>query len=258
MIGSILRLVVIGIFAVALQGGEKGAPPSPLGKVTKQPVAIVGNWVSSDGSVRLQIVSDTKLLYNGQPFKCRIDGSTIYVADQGQMVPYPYRVSGDYLELTYPEGYAVLFVKEGAAAAAGGAPQQAYPGQGYPQRGYPQGGGSRQQYGGAENALLQGRYCSYSSSGGYGSSSYSSSNWAAFDGRGNFTYGSGGYYSGGGDLYGSEGADGRGTYEVRGNTIVLRYPDGSSDQAFVFYRGAGGRITEVNYGDTLYAPQLCE
>lgn len=250
----VFRMVLTVLLSVSAGMADKNTKSSPLGKAAHKS-EVTGTWVSSDGSVRLEIVSHTKLLYNGQPFSCKIDGNTIYVADQGQMVPYPYRVSGNYLELTYPEGYAVLFMKQ----EAGSAVNPAYPdaGRSRPRQGYPDRGGGRYG-GGAENGLLQGKYCSYSSSGGYGSSSYSSSNWAYFDGRGNFQYGSGGYYSGGGDLYGSEGADGRGTYEVRGNTIILRYPDGSSDRAYVYNRGAGGRITEVKYGDTLYAPQLCD
>ncbi len=263
MMKKLTGILLVVSLGVSMCLAEQGVKSSPLGR-TMQKKNLVGTWVTSDGSVRMKIVSKTKLLFNGQPFECKIDQNTIYVKDQGQMVPYPYRISGNYLELSDPQGYVLVFVRAGSGTvspqpypnAPGGA-RQGYPQQGYPQQSYP-GQGGQQQYGGAQNGLLQGKYCSYSSSGGYGSSSYSSSNWAYFDGRGNFQYGSGGYYSGGGDLYGSEGADGRGTYEVRGNTIILRYPDGSSDQAYVYNRGAGGRITEVKYGDTLYAPQLCE
>ena len=236
--------------AVALgQAAERGGTPSPLAKAAPRD-GLTGTWRSSDGSTVLKILSGTRLLYNGAPFACKIEKSVLYVMDGGEMVPYPYRVAGDRLELLFPEGYRVVFVRaDGAGAGVS------------PGANRPQGDSGRRDgnaRGRAENGLLQGRYCSYSSSGGYGSGSYSSSNWAVFDGRGNFEYGSGGYYSGGGDVYGSEGADGRGTYEVRGDTIILRYPDGSSERAYVHYRGAGGRITEVKYGSTLYAKQLCD
>ncbi len=259
----VMRMVTVlflGLFGFAAENGS-GSPP--VGEVAVQR-NLVGRWISSDGSLRMRIVSDTKLFFNGRSFECKIDRNTIYVKDEGEMVPYPYRIDGNYLELSDPQGYVPVFVRAGSGTASPqpypntpGEIRQGNPRQSYPRQSYP-GEGGRQRYGGAENGLLQGKYCSYSSSGGYGSSSYSSSNWAYFDGQGHFQYGSGGYYSGGGDLYGSEGADGRGTYEVRGNTIILRYSDGSSDRAYVYNRGDGGRITEVKYGDTLYAPQLCE
>ncbi len=245
---SLLLVAWAVSFGYATEKGVKS--PSPLGKATSRN-GLVGTWVSSDGSTELKVVSNTKLLYNNEPFACKIEKNILYVMDEGQMVPYPYRISGNQLELLFPEGYSVVFVKAGSSAAS--VPPATNRQQGYPQQ---RGGGYTR--GSAENGLLQGRYCSYSSSGGYGSSSYSSSNWAVFDGQGNFQYGSGGYYSGGGDVYGSEGADGRGTYEVHGDTIILRYPDGSSEQAYVHYRGSGGRITEVKYGSTLYAKQLCD
>ncbi len=109
----------------------------------------------------------------------------------------------------------------------------------------------------ADTSGLYGTYCSYSgSSGSY--SSYSSSQWAQFDGQGNFTYGSSGSYSGGGDMYHNSGADGQGRYAVQGNTIILQYSDGSSEQAQVYVRQTNGSITEVMYQGTLYAKSLCQ
>jgi len=105
--------------------------------------------------------------------------------------------------------------------------------------------------------LLQGKYCNWSGSSGSGGS-FSSTRWAKFDGRGHFIYGSGSSYSGnGGSMY-NDGADGGGTYEVRGNRIILHYRDGSSDLASVYNRAANGMITEVMYDGALYATALCE
>jgi hypothetical protein len=208
---------------------------------------LVGTWVSEDGSITLKIESPTRLLYDGHPYRCSIDARAIYVADEnGIVTPYLYRTDGKRLELLYPEGGAVLFDRAPPATRKRAAPDA------------PEARNRRRDENGGrstgQNALVEGRYCSYSGSPGGG---YSTTYWAWFDGIGNFRYGSGSYYSGGGDLYGREGEDGRGTYEVRGDTIVLRYLDGSSDRAYVHNRGAGGRITEIRYGDSLYAAQLC-
>ena len=105
--------------------------------------------------------------------------------------------------------------------------------------------------------LLQGKLCNWSSSSG-GGSSFSSTRWARFDGRGRFIYGSGASYSGGnGGMY-NNGADGGGTYEVRGNRIILRYDEGGADIAYVHNRAANGMITEVMFEGRLYAAALCE
>jgi hypothetical protein len=107
-------------------------------------------------------------------------------------------------------------------------------------------------------AALKGAYCTYSgSSNAYGS--YSSSRWAKFDGNGHFSYGSSSAYSGAnGDLHANNGdAEGYGSYEISGNTIILHYSDGSSDSAQVNMRQKNGWITEVYYGTMLYATSLC-
>jgi hypothetical protein len=211
---------------------------------------LAGTWVTSDGSVTLKIESSERLLYNGHPYRCQIDARAIYVMDEnGIVTPYFYRTDGNRLELLYPEGSVVLFERASPSAkkrspdrtdGAVNSPETQKP---ETERG--------------QNRLLRGRYCSFSGSSG-GGSSFSTTYWAWFDGAGRFRYGSGSYYSGGGDLYGNEGEDGRGTYEVRGDTIMLRYPDGSSDRAYVYNRGAGGAITEIKYGNSVYAAQLCE
>lgn len=236
---SLFRILVSLLLVISMMEGDGGAQKR-----------LNGVWMTPDGSVRLEIKSPTLLLYNGEKYRCSIDDRAIYVYDSsGAFVPYFYRTDGTWLELLYPDQSVVMFVKENAVA--GRTPSARVPGDS-PSKG----AGVRGN--GGQNHLLRGKYCTYSSSGMSGSGSYSSTAWAYFDGQGRFQYGSGSYYSGGGDLYGNEGADGQGTYEVQGDVIVLRYPDGSSDRAYVYNRGSGGRITEVKYGSSLYAPQLCE
>ncbi len=105
--------------------------------------------------------------------------------------------------------------------------------------------------------LLRGKLCNWSGSSG-GGSSFSSTRWARFDGRGRFVYGSGSSYSGGnGGMY-NNGAEGGGTYEVRGDRIILRYDEGGVDVAVVHNRAANGMITEVMFEGRLYAAALCE
>lgn len=105
--------------------------------------------------------------------------------------------------------------------------------------------------------LLRGKLCNWSGSSG-GGSSFSSTRWARFDGRGRFVYGSGSSYSGGnGGMY-NDGAEGGGIYEVRGNQIILRYDEGGVDVATVHNRAANGMITEVMFEGRLYAAALCE
>jgi hypothetical protein len=113
--------------------------------------------------------------------------------------------------------------------------------------------------GGAPNQpqLLRGRLCSWSGSSG-GGSSFSTTYWARFDGRGRFVYGSESSYSGGNGSMNNGGAEGGGTYEVRGNRIILRYDEGGVDVAAVHNRAADGRITEVMFEGRLYAAALCE
>jgi hypothetical protein len=105
--------------------------------------------------------------------------------------------------------------------------------------------------------LLQGTLCSWSGSSG-GGSSFSTTRWARFDGRGRFTYGSNSSYSGGnGGMY-NGGAEGGGTYEVRGDRILLHYDEGGTDVAYVYNRAGNGMITEVKFEGRVYAAALCE
>jgi len=192
-----------------------------------------GRWRSEDGTSSLNIVSKSRLVYNGQELSCRIDAKVIYVADDGEIVAYPYRFEGKRLLIAFPQGYTVRFRRiEGRQAPTTASSSQ--------------------------NALLAGTFCTYSGSSG-GGTSYSSNPWVRFDGRNRFSYGTNAYYSGGGDAYATEGgADGGGTYEVRGNSIVLHFSDGTRGMASVHFRQNSGRITEVKYGSAVYAPQLCE
>jgi hypothetical protein len=105
----------------------------------------------------------------------------------------------------------------------------------------------------SQNHLVQGMYCSHS-----GSSGYSRSTRAYFDGQGLFRYSGEAYSSGpSGRAYGSD-AGSRGRYRVQGNQVALVFSDGSSGTARVFERAANGAITAVQYEGTIYARVLCD
>jgi len=108
--------------------------------------------------------------------------------------------------------------------------------------------------------LLQGTVCSYSGqTDSSANTSYSSTDWASFDGRGGFKYGSDSSFSSDAGLYyGGDGDSGNsGTYRIQGDKIQLTFSDGSSDTAYVHYRQDDGSITEVKYEGKLYGASLC-
>ena len=109
--------------------------------------------------------------------------------------------------------------------------------------------------------FVQGKYCFYSGSSSlYGSSMFSRTKWAWFDGAGNFRYGSSTYSSGdAGTVYGgNDDAGNVGRYRVQGNTILLIFPDGSTDQAQITNRAGNGLVTEITNDGELYSPSLCD
>lgn len=228
-----MKVILKIVLFLGLTFWQAVAAPNPL----------LGHWVAQthEGRVQLEIVSEKSLVYDGEVFACTIDAQAIYVEDESGVTPYPYSLSGEGLEIMFPEGVFYTFVRTEKQPMQTTKPQQDD---------------------GAQNYLLQGKYCTYSGSSGSGGS-FSSSNWAWFDGSGSFRYGSGSYYTGygdnSGDLYGNE-RDSRdmGTYTVEGNAITLHLPDGSTTQAQVFERTANGRVTGFQHGKLLYSPTLCD
>jgi hypothetical protein len=115
--------------------------------------------------------------------------------------------------------------------------------------------------GGGMEALLQGPRCAYSSSpdGGY-STLYK----LQFDGQGHFVSGTESSFSGDpGSAYGLSNNPNAGTYRVTGNAkgaeVHLRFPDGSTAVAYVYFVDAdNGRILELQLNGRLYAAGLCQ
>ena len=214
-----------------------------------------GTWrfSSDEGSIDLIFQSENQLYFGGEPANYSLVQNAIRVQDEYYPVDYPFTLKGDTLNLSFPEGYQLDFIKvEGSGQNNIHGSQQ---NQNYNQQ-YGQTQGNQA---GGQEYQLKGKLCCYSGSSS-SSSSYSSTKWAYFDGRGNFQYGSeSSFSSDAGIAYGGENNnENRGTYRVSGNFVHLTYSDGSSDRATIETRLNNGNITVLKYGEELYAKQLCE
>lgn len=112
---------------------------------------------------------------------------------------------------------------------------------------------------------LRGSLCSWS-----GGSTYSSTTRANFDGAGHVSLGgesaiggnltdSGGnevgrYVGGVGNQYDPSST---GTYEIKGDSVIVRWPNGEVTQCTVNMRQPNGAITEVMCGKKLFGSALC-
>lgn len=191
--------------------------------------SLQGQWISEGGEI-LQLDSKRyRLSING-----RIEGEGTYRVENSTLILYnsnntvtrlSIRLEGDTLILRMSNGKRFLFHRRKSASSSTSP---------------------------SPNRRLRGTYCSYS-----GGNGYARSDWATFDGRGNFQYGSSYSNSGGSGNYYNQGAAQKGRYRVEGNTILLFYPDGSSDRATVYRQTSDGTITEIQYGNRLYASSLC-
>lgn len=201
---------------------------------------LAGSWScrTAEGVVPLEFSSRNRLIFNGDAASYTLVPGTIRVQEDNGPVNYQYRFKGDALLITFPQGGQITCMKAGKSAA-------------------PRVTETKAMDRGGQEHLLRGRLCSWSGSRS-GSSSYSSTRWALFDGRGNFTYGSeGSFSSNSGMAAGSRPASG-GIYRVSGKTISFTFQDGSSGTATVHYRQANGTITELMYEGQLYGAALCE
>ena len=210
-----------------------------------------GNWrySSYEGNLDLIFQTENQLIFAGEAANYSLVQGAIRVQDEYYPVDYPYTLQGNTLNLSFPEGYQLAFIRVDAGNVTGTQQDQNVD---------RQSGQAQQNRSGGQEYQLQGKLCSYSGSSTY-SSSYSSTKWAYFDGQGNFQYGSeSSFSSDAGSAYSGDNSGNRGTYRVSGDIVTLIYSDGSSDPAKVYMRQNDGRITELKYGEELYATGLCE
>jgi len=228
-----------------------GTPPtnSPGNAVPSaapaQAAQLEGDWVNANGEL-LQLSRGSYRISDGGKVvdegRYRIEGEFLILSSGGHGdFRLRWSIRGNSLKLQGADGTLYLYSRHaggnGTSSVSPAATQQQVPAT-------------------SENARLRGKFCTYH--GGSGAGYYSGSNWAAFDGRGNFSYGSSSFSSGSAGSVYTQGAVHRGSYRVQGNVIHLSYPDGSSDRATVYRQRNDGTITEIRYGSDLYSPRLCD
>lgn len=201
-----------------------------------------GNWLCTTeyGSVSLKFLSDSQMEYDGDVLSYKVSGNTLQVMTDWGWTDYPFELNGDQLIITYPEGYRLLFnkVKTPARTGSGGNAGTASAGGMY----------------------LTGTLCEYGSSSSYSSySSYSHTSRLYFDGQGNFQYGTEQSYGGDAGIAYSDGNDvSTGTYRINGNSVQLTFSDGSAYTLQIHFVQDDGRITELKFGEKLFATALCD
>ncbi len=211
--------------------------------ISAQKKKLYGSWQASNGAITTFI--STKMTMAGTTYRYKVIGNIIRVYDEANnTLDYKYQVKGKQLYL-YVEGYGTYVLQKVSSSR---------------NTGYSQ---SNNNYGNqgntADNARLYGSFCTYSSSGYGGVSSYSTTKRITFDGHGHYTYGSQSSYSGGGDgYYGGDGGY-SGTYKVIGNKgVIITSSDGSQYRVAIHYMLNSGEITELRYDGVVYGKSICD
>jgi hypothetical protein len=236
------KFVMSAPFRVVKVSGQAPPSPSQQGRTRPSDPAqdLLGSWqcVTANGIIPIIFQSQNQLLFNGESAQYLLVPGAIRVQENNGLVDYPYKLEDARLSIGLSDGRVIR-------CARGESSQQGLGGMSSP----PSGG---------QEHLLSGRLCNYASSGsGYGSGSSSTSRWASFDGRGNFSYGSESSFSSRDGLaYGNNPAN-SGRYRVSGNLVYLQFSDGSTETAQVYNRNRDGSIAELTYGGKLYAKAMC-
>jgi hypothetical protein len=193
----------------------------------------MGRWICQtiEGRAVLEFVSDTELVFNGEPsYYTHVQGA-IRVMEEWGPVDYGYTVNGDRLRVTNPDGSITNCER-----------------QTQPRRG--EGGGLER--------LLQGERCAYSSSPDGG---FSTTRRVFFDGNGRFVYAELGEFDVPEAIGYGQGEGMPGTYRVlgtsRGDEVHLTFDNGGETILYV-HREDGGTIRELwHRSNMVYSPDLC-
>jgi hypothetical protein len=199
---------------------------------------LYGSWQSTNGTITS--FTDKAMIIGNFSYRYTINQNNIKLFDgNGNSMSYKFQVDGNTLYLVEQGAGTYMLTKVNAQQPT--------------KRGNAQQGNVN-----ASAGRLYGTFCSYSSSGYSGSSSYSTTQRVSFDGRGHYSYGSESSYSGGGDGYSGGSGGYSGTYTINGNqSVVLTATDGSKYQVQIFFVQDSGEITELKYDGTVYAKSLC-
>ena len=198
--------------------------------------ALKGTWLHNgiDGSISLEFLSDSELIYDGERMPYMIVGNRIRVPDDYTgYTDYPYRLQKGKLSITFPDGSTVVFKPVRKTVPSHSAKN-----------------------GGSQTTLLQGMLCTYSSSYNGG---YSHSDRVYFDGAGHFSTSAETYSAGDSGTYANhQDNNGGGSYSVTGNSITITYPGGTVYRGKVIERAGNGRITGINVNGNIFSSRLCD
>jgi hypothetical protein len=244
------RLILIypdGTEVIFERSGKKGSTESAAGTVSsssgKVPSTdkLTGKWIyrSQEGTLILEFLSDNRLTFNGETTTYRMTEGAIEAQTDYGWQNYPYSLAGNKLNLTFPEGITLTFEKQETMQGSTGLSTNK--------------GGRLWQ--------LKGSLCYWSgSSSSYGEySSYSRTERLSFDGKGNFMYGTEASFDSNTAMLYSDNPDvERGSYEINGNKVYLHFLSGGVIEVDIYMQQNNGMITELKYGEKLYATSLCE
>ena len=214
-----------------------------IGLLAQDSSKLKGEWLCSTeyGQVGLSFINNNTLVYDGEQLNYSIQQNYIVINSDGQVIYYPYTFQKGNLLITYPDGYTLLFKQTSKTTKNINSNTN-------------QAGNST-----SGNTFLMGKLCEYGSSSSYSTySSYSHLNWLYFDGNGNFQFGGEQSYGGESEqAYGNSGIE-RGTYQISNNQVHFQFSNGKTYSMRINMVQNSGRITELFYGEKLYAAGLCE
>jgi hypothetical protein len=181
----------------------------------------LGRWVASEpgGEQVMEILSPSKIRYNGRSFQCQIDDKNIVIIDGSKRVLYPYERHGDRLTLHYADGKTRTFQRQDKRA-------QNYDPLSAAERGTP------------ATTALQPLYCCTRAEG---------NEWVRFEKDGTFSFGS---------LQDLHTPYGRGKYALERGIIEL-FLEGGRAEAHVAKWDRDGRIRDIEYEGVVYSSKLC-
>ena len=250
--GNNLTLEFPGGMEVVFTRDAAGAPPQgqlpqsmskPSGGMGQgqQASTLSGKWLfqSQQGQLVLEFLSASQLSFNGETTQYQLKEGIIQAMGDYGWIDYPYTLNQGTLNITFPDGTRLPFTRTSSTATN-------------------QQGTNQQTARGGSTWKLKGTLCSWSGSSN-SSSGYSRTRKLVFDGQGNYQFGSeSSFSSDAGIAYGENPNVERGTYSVGETTVTLYSQSGESYQLQVNMRQNNGMITELMYGETLYATGLCE
>jgi hypothetical protein len=205
---------------------------------------LYGNWTANNGNV-MNFKTNT-VNVGGDTYTYQVSGDQLTMYNNaGESLTYTYNIQGNQLYL-YLDGSGTFVLTRGGNNATNQVYNQNI-------------GQTNNSVGGVGANRIYGTFCSYSSSGYSGSSSYSTTTRVYFDGRGHYQYGSQSSYSGNGDGYSGGSGGSGGTYQVVGNQgVILTANDGSVYKVAIHFVQDSGEITELKYDGVVYAKSLCD